>query len=256
MRAPEVRRFLSLFIASLVLAGCASDGDRGGRDGLSVAPRRTVHASADERARRDASLATYQAGRAAEEGRLDEALRLARRAVGIDPQSLEALAVLGIIQERSGDVEVAGETYKRALMLAPSNVDAVNNYGSWLCSQGQAAEALVVLDRALATTEGKHSPGLLANAGTCALHAGQVVRAEQDLRAALVLDPGHTQALKDMARVLAGRNEWMGARAFYQRRLAAAPADVSVLQLAIEIEQGLGDMKAAEHYRQLLQLHP
>ena len=42
------------------------------------------------------------------------------------------------------------------------------------------------------------------------------------------------------------------ARAFYQRRLAAAPATVSVLQLAIQIEERLGDSSAVSRYQQRL----
>ena len=56
---------------------------------------------------------------------------------------------------------------------------------------------------------------------------------------------------------LLARNEvqqgrYFEARAFYQRRLAAAPATVSVLQLAIQIEERLGDRMAAGRFQQRL----
>jgi type IV pilus assembly protein PilF len=44
----------------------------------------------------------------------------------------------------------------------------------------------------------------------------------------------------------------MDARAFIERRIAAAPVDASVLQLAADIENRLGDKAAAERYRQRL----
>lgn len=220
--------------------------------GKQVTPRREVRSGAEERAYHEVSLALYQVSRALQAGDLDLALRQARKAVSADPHSAEALAVLGGVQLRRGDAAAAGQAYRRALEMAPGNLEAVNNYGAWLCAQGHAAEALVVFDRVIGDAA-SHHPGLLANAGSCALRSGQAERAEADLRAALALDPQHPQALQDMARLLADRGELLGARAFYQRRLASAPADASVLQLAIDIEQGLGDAKAVEQYRQRLQ---
>ena len=52
-----------------------------------------------------------------------------------------------------------------------------------------------------------------------------------------------------MAHLQLERGDAMAARAFYQRRLAAAPADASVLKLAIQVEEQLGDKAAAEHHK-------
>ncbi|MCY1447207.1 hypothetical protein D9M71_638150 [compost metagenome] len=55
-----------------------------------------------------------------------------------------------------------------------------------------------------------------------------------------------------MARNEVVHGRYFEARAFYQRRLAAAPATLSVLQLAIQVEERLGDRTAAGRFQQRL----
>lgn len=184
-------------------------------------------------------------------GRLDEAKSHAEAVLGLDPRSGDAHAVLAIVAGRQGQQAQAGVHFARAAELAPTG-GALNNYGAWLCGNGRPAEALAWFDRALADPDYRDRAGALANAGDCAVRAGQDVRAERDLRQALLLDPGSTVALAAMAELAWRRGDAFGARAFSQRRLAAGPADRRALQLASQIEQKLGDTAAAERYTRRL----
>lgn len=181
-------------------------------------------------------------------GELEQALRLARRAVASDRQNPDALTMLAAVQSRRGEDEAAGRSYRQALALAPRRGDLLNNYGAWLCTQGQPAEALVLLDRARQDPAAPLAD-VQVNAGICAQRSGQWARAEVDLRQALDSLPAHPGALQAMAQLQLERGNAMAARAFYQRRLAAAPADPSVLQLAVKVEEALGDKAAAEHHK-------
>ena len=116
----------------------------------------------------------------------------------------------------------------------------LNNYGAWLCQQGQAAESLIWFDRAQRAPGNPAVAEAQANAGSCALDAGQFERAERDLRAALATLPGNPVALEAMAQLSFRQGRYMEARAFAERRIAAAPATRSVLQLASQIEARLG----------------
>ncbi len=186
-------------------------------------------------------------------GNLDEAETLARRALKLDPSTVDALSLLAAVHAARGDAAGAGAHYRRAAELAPDRGDALNNYGAWLCANGHAPEALVWFDRALATPGYATPASALANAGGCALDAGQPERAERDLYQALALEPANAYALASMARLQFHQGRYLQARAFNQRRLAAAPAEPSVLQLAVNIEERLGDSEAAGRYRQRLQ---
>src|SRR3546814_6712665 len=80
------------------------------------------------------------------------------------------------ISDWSSDVcsnERAGGYYARAAELAPEQGTALNNYGAWLCGNGRAAESLAWIDRALADPIYRQRASALANAGSCALKAGQ-----------------------------------------------------------------------------------
>ena len=184
-------------------------------------------------------------------GRLDEAKSHAEAVLGLDPRSGDAHTVLALVAGRQGRQADAGRHFARAAELAPTGA-TLNNHGAWLCGNGRPAEALAWFDRALADPAYRERAGALANAGDCALRAGQDARADRDLREALRLDPGSTVALSAMAALALRRGDAFAARAFSQRRLAAGPADRHALQLASQIEQELGDTAAAERYTRRL----
>lgn len=185
-------------------------------------------------------------------GDLVEAEKQLHKVLKLDPSSADAYTMLGIIQSRRGNAVAAGEQYRRAAELAPDRGEVLNNYGAWLCANAYPAEALVWFDRALAAP-GYRTPGsALANAGGCALKSGQTERAERDLRRALEIEPRNAYALASMAEYQYAQGRYFEARAFAERRLAAAPADASVLQLAARIEERLGDKAAANRYQQRL----
>lgn len=183
---------------------------------------------------------------------LDAAQTHARKALALDPNSVDALTVLAVVADRRGDATTAGGYYRKAAELAPTDGATLNNYGAWLCANGSPAESLAWFDRALALQDYATPASALANAGGCALQVGQRERGERDLRKALDLDPDNAFALEAMARNQVAQGRFFEARAFSERRLAAAPATASVLQLAIQIEQRLGDKAAAGRYQQRL----
>lgn len=183
-------------------------------------------------------------------GNLDAAERKAREALKLAPESPDALVLLAGIDERRGRTQQAGESFRRAAEQAPQRGDILNNYGAWLCQQGRPAESLVWFDRALQALGYATAAEARANAGGCALDAGQFERAERDLRAALATLPGNPVALEAMAQLSFRQGRYMEARAFAERRIAAAPATRSVLQLASQIEARLGDRAASDRYIQ------
>ena len=196
--------------------------------------------------------ALAMAGQRYASGDIDAAEAQARKALKLDPTSADAYTMLGAIEARRGRTAVAGEHYRRAAELAPQRGEVLNNYGAWLCGNGYPVEALVWFDRALAAPGYRSPSSALANAGGCALKSGQNERAERDLRRALEIQPNNAYALASMAEYQYAQGRFFEARAFSERRLAAAPADASVLQLAARIEERLGDRAAASRYQQRL----
>jgi len=188
-----------------------------------------------------------------QQGRYDEAEHQARQALKLQPGSGDANTLLGAIADARGKAAEAGTYYRAAALAAPTNGVYANNYGGWLCSNGQPAASLEWFDRALADPAYPTPLGALVNAGTCASKAGQPERAETNWRQVLVQDAVNVPALAGMAALEAGRGNYLEARAFAERWLAVAPSDAAGLQLAAEIEQKLGDNAAASRYLSRLQ---
>jgi len=199
-------------------------GKMGPLSGEQVAQDYSVKDSPEVKRRQDQQLMLARSVQHLQAGDLVAAEKDALAVLKLDAGSADAETLLAVVADRRGDQEQAGRRYRRAAELAPGQGAAQNNYGAWLCANGHAAEALVWFDRAMAAP-GYASPATaMANAGSCALKTGQRERAERDLRQALSLEPANAAALGALAELEFQRGDFMRARAFVERRLAAAPA--------------------------------
>lgn len=257
MRQREFLSILLITAAMILLSSCSRltfikpDLSRG--EYTQVAPEYDI-----SDAQRPAALVARDrlviAGQHLRDGELAQAEKHARAALKTNPRSDVAHTMLAVIAQRRGNSEAAGQHYARAAELAPGRGANLNNYGTWLCGNGRAAESLAWFDRAVADPAYPTPADALANAGRCAMRAGQVARAEPNLRRAIEIDPNNVVALDSLAKYAFLHGQMLDARAFSQRRLALAPADADALRLASQIEQKLGDMAAADRYTQQLRV--
>lgn len=176
------------------------------------------------------------------------ALAAAQRAVKSDASLAEAHSLVGLSLDALGRGEESGAHHRRAAELAPTQGGLLNNYGTWLCANGRAAESLGWFERAVSSPGYATPVAALGNGGTCALRAGELDRAAAWLRQALAVEPTAALALRTLAEVELKRGRGLEARAFIERRLAVAPADAESLLLASQIEKVLGDTAASTRY--------
>jgi type IV pilus assembly protein PilF len=243
---------LLLIIPMLLAGGCSRltfvKPKMERKDGEQIAPDYQV---SDTPATKQRMAAQEQMGRALQNlqaGKLDAAEQSAKAVLKMRPDSADATTLMAIIEDRRGRASQAGAHYKRAAELPPLDGGRQNNYGAWLCANGYPAESLVWFDRALNDPDYATPAAALANAGGCAAKVGQYERSERDLRRALALDPRNSFALGAMAENEYRSQRFFEARAFVERRLAAAPASPVMLKLASQIEERLGDKVAASRY--------
>jgi type IV pilus assembly protein PilF len=210
-----------------------------------------------DKGRKSAPMAAKQLLASATEayraGKQDLAAEQAQKALKADPNLADAHSLLAAIASARGDSAAAGKHYLRAVALAPATGAYANNYGTWLCGNGRAAESLAWFEKAIADPNYPTRAAALANAGTCANRAGQPEQAEANWRQALALDPGELQSLAGMAALQFARGRYLEARAFVERWLTLSPADAEGLQLASQIELKLGDTAASARYLHRLQ---
>ena len=261
MRPERALRVL-LLAALVALAGCRAmdrltfirpSAERGAY--TKVAPTYDVGGKPGRRDE-DPVLLLQNAGDAFRLGDLARAQRLAEQARKAGADGNDVATLLGAIADARGDHAAAGRYYKAAAGAVPDNGIYANNYGTWLCANGQPGEALGWFERAVADPTYPTPAVALANAGDCALQAGQPTRAEASWRLALAADPRNLAALAGMARLEAGRDRLLEARAFLERWLELAPQDAEALRLAATVESRLGDNAAASRYLSRLNALP
>lgn len=248
----RLREALLLAAATALLAGACSrltfvkpNAQR--KSAERVAPEYSFKETEASKRRGEARRRVAAAEQQMQAGQLAEAESEARAAIKADPGLADAQTAMGLVLMRRGQGERAGAHYAEAAKLTPSGA-TYNNYGAWLCSHRRAGESLRWFDQAVGDPNYGDRAAAMANAGACAATAGQYDRVERDLRAALERDPANAVALGAMAEEQYRQGRWLEARAFSERRLAAAAPTPASLQLASQIEEKLGDSVAAARY--------
>lgn len=181
-------------------------------------------------------------------GSPESALEASGKALRINPKSAEAHSLYALSLDALGRTRESGSHHRQAAELAPTQGGMLNNYGIWLCTNGEPAQSLSWFDRAVDAPGYETPESALSNAADCAVRAGQPARGERDARRVLEANPSNPVALMALARLNYAAGRGLEARAFMERRLASAAADADALQLASQIEQLLGDTAASTRY--------
>jgi len=241
MRMQRNFRLALLLLASLSLAACATS------------EKRPEHKSNAETKKSNAAEVNVSlAQNYLEQGKYEIALDKLQKALEIDPRSTSAHTVMAVLYERIGNDELASTYYKRAAELSPKAGATNNNYGTYLCHKGQYPEADALFQRALEDPFYATPALALANRGTCAMTWGKTELAEESFRKAIQIQPDQAESLFRLAEILAKKGDYFRARAFVQRFESAAKATPDSLLLAMRIEEGIGDRRAAIAYKRRL----
>lgn len=195
----------------------------------------------------------------ASNGDAEAALFAFRRASHLDPEWSAPLCNLGAAFEIVGRVDRAQSSYERALVLDPDNATARHNLARLLRQRGLLSAALTVLDRGpgasaeliglraelyIEVGEAERATEILAEAVSSAPDdpggwvdlaggwhaAGDRERAEDCLRIALELDPGHVGAKLRLADLLVREGRYIEAGQLAVSAQAAEPAAVEAIR--------------------------
>lgn len=228
-------RWILLTAAAIVLAACASGG--GGGQGR-VSQRESAS---------DAAIANMNLGAGyLRQGRTDLAIERLRRAIEQDPRLVEAHSTIAVAYDQIGSMADAEEHYRRAAQLAPTNGTAANAYAVFLCRQNRWPDAAPYFQRAVSNPTYATPAVAYTNAGVCARAAGESGQAADNFRAALQRDPVFADALLNMLDMSYEDGNYIQARAFVQRYLAAHRPTAPVLLMCFKVERELRDQAAAD----------
>ncbi|MCP1676355.1 type IV pilus assembly protein PilF [Natronocella acetinitrilica] len=230
--AVVMTRVMAALIVAILVAGCASSGQqRGGGD------------------RERASQINTELGMTyLQQGNNSQAMESLKKALDQDRNNYSAHATIAVLYERLDQHDQAREHFRRAVRLNGEDSSVRNNYGRFLCNRGEYDAAQDQFARALRDPLYERRELPLANAGLCALQAGEPEKAEDFLRRALEYSPTFPPALRRMAELRHDSGDNISARGYMQRYRDVANLGASDLWLAVRIENALGNRDDAASY--------
>lgn len=226
-----------VILAAFLAAGCAGTQQAGAERELPTSSDQTDN---QKRARIRLQLAVsyYQ------QQQLPVALDEIKQALQADPDFAEAYSMRALIYMDMGETRLADDNFQQALRLAPQNPDFNNNYGWFLCQNGQPERSIGYFETALKSRAYQSPAKALNNAGVCSLRLKKSAEAERYFNEAFRQDPGSASTSVNLAKLHFERGDYEKARFYISRVMRSDALSADVLWQAIKIERKLGDRSA------------
>lgn len=163
------------------------------------------------------ALGALQAGKA------DDAERLFKKVLRLNPRHVPALNLRSVLLTQLGRFEEAEQYIKRAIQENATSDASYYNYGVILRALKRPDEAIEQLNRALAINGSV--PGTLNLRGECYLDLARADEALADFDKALAIDPTFVDALVNKARALADLERYETGLEITQQALSLQPVN-------------------------------
>jgi tetratricopeptide (TPR) repeat protein len=189
----------------------------------------------------------------AKQGKVDEAIKAAQRAVEIQPDYGVAHYNLGNLYMQQGRVEMARRHFEESLRLLPNYAEAHSNYGQLLAESGDLAAGMEHFKKAIALNASVGRAHL--NLGVALARTGRMDEAIAPLRQAALLSPEAAEPIYYLGSIYAAQNHYAEAEAAFVQAVRLrpdfAPAHQSLAQLLAL--QGRKE-QATQHYQEAVRL--
>lgn len=182
------------------------------------------------------------------QGDVQRAQKKLLRASEQAPSSPDVAGALGYYFERTGKMEEAERYYGKAMKLTHGGGAQLNNYGAFLCRQGQYKLADKYFEKASRDLQYLNSAGALENAGLCALAIPNLAQAEHYFERAYRQDPKRTKALYELAKIAMDRKQYKKVLERIEQYNSVNPLSASILILGYQAATKLGAKDKAENY--------
>ncbi len=236
----RISAFRVLLACALFCLASLAWADDGGVSYKPAAPDGSPEAAQANRAKVHTELgsAYFQAGR------LAVALDEAESAIQADPKYAPAYNLRGLIHMYLRENALARMSFEKALALVPGDAETSNNFGWFLCQNGQVKDSFAYFTRAVKDALYPTPTRPWYNAGMCALMDKDEEGAADYFLKAVMADRGNVQALYRLAELRYKRGNLFEAQRFIAEVLRIAQPDPAALWLALRIERKLGNRSA------------
>ena len=168
------------------------------------------------------------------------------------PDWSTALDAMAYYHEQTGDVTSARNDYLKAITANPHAAGPQNNYGTFLCRQGDYRDSLTHFDNALQDKNYLNTAKVNENAGLCAMKIPDKARAMQYFEKALAENAHLRQSLLALASIQLDIGKTQQAEKTYKQfKLISEPTGESVY-LSYRIAKKAGNAKRAKQMASLL----
>ena len=223
-----------LTIAALFLPGCVTTSS-GGMPGPAEASVR-VQAQLD--------LARGYL----EQGNMERARASLNKGLSIDPEAVEVLVLLGVLNAAEREWGLAERDFKKALAIEPDNPQALNNYASFLYAQQRYDEAVRYLKQLVKDPDYRARSQAYENLGLAQLKVNDVAAAKEAFSRALQLSFAQSTASLELAEISYDEGNFDGANEFYAGYLNQARQTPRSLCLGMKLAGQEGDSNRLASY--------
>lgn len=171
-----------------------------------------------------------------------------KRALEIAPRSADAHVFMAVLHQAQDEPEHAEEWYRRALRYEPRHSMALNNYGSFLYSQGRYEEALRPLREVVKDTSYRGRAQAHENLGLAELKVGNVERAQAAFERALSFNTVQPRSALELAFLAFERGDIADAGGYYDIYRQRARQTPRSLCLGLRLARATGDTDQRASY--------
>jgi type IV pilus assembly protein PilF len=171
------------------------------------------------------------------------ALEETRKAIALDSGYAPAQNLLALIYMELGQKPEAQQAFERALRLAPGDPDISNNYGWFLCQNGEEKKSLGHFQTAIADPLYSTPGTALVNAAICSSRIKDDKAAEDYLLRALNGDPDNIRALYQLSELYFKMGRFADARQRISEYHGRVEPTAESTWLALRIARGQGNRR-------------
>jgi type IV pilus assembly protein PilF len=232
---------LSILMVS-ALAGCKSTFSNNGAERRDAGNQQTAFDEASDmptpRPKSEVAKINAQLGLAyLEQKNVQRAKLKLLLAMKQSPESPEPWYSMAYFLEATGNKSEARRHYLKAVQLAPLRGDVHNNYGTFLCHEGQYQESIKHFVIAANIPDYLDPAAAFENAGLCALKMSAYQQASGYFKQALARDPARTFSLLKLATVEAKLGHQEKARELLSQYLLISPATTETMELTQQLNK-------------------
>ena len=176
-----------------------------------------------------------------------------QKALTIDPNSVDANNVAGMIYAKTNRPTLATQHFRKALSKSPNDSSTLNNYGNFLCDAGSLNQAEQIFLRAATHSSNTNPEIAYTNAGLCAMRVPNPNQAANYFKTALDFKENNSIALYQLAQINFAKKRGLPALERLRNYAKYAQHTPQTLKLGIEISRLLRDRESEVNYFNLLQ---